>query len=107
MDKLEAQAKSTRWIKHANMGDGHHNYWPDTCKVSVERNIIFPTRDQPKYVPLIPSNQNKPTYICQNLPETDPSSIPLLQSPTNSHLAFIMQEAGVATTPQDMTLPVP
>jgi hypothetical protein len=44
-DKLEAQAKSTRWIGHMNTSDGHYIYWPESCKVSVERNILFLTQE--------------------------------------------------------------
>jgi hypothetical protein len=85
MEKLEARAKSARWIGHVNSSNGHQIYWPDTHKVSVKRNIIFPTQDKPKYAPIIPSDENKPSYMRQKLLEADTSQIPLLQSPTDSH----------------------
>jgi hypothetical protein len=77
-DKLEAQAKSTRWI------DSHQIYWPDTHKVSVKRNIVFPIQDKPKFAPIVPSDENKPAYIHQKLLGSDPSQVPLLLSPADS-----------------------
>jgi hypothetical protein len=49
----------------------------------VERNIIFPTQDKPKYTSIVPSNENKPAYMHLKLLETDPSQVLLPQSPTD------------------------
>jgi transposase InsO family protein len=35
-DKLELQAKSAQWVRHANQSNGHYIYWPDARKVSIE-----------------------------------------------------------------------
>jgi hypothetical protein len=83
-DKLETQLKVTRWVGHANLSHGHYIYWPDFRKVSIERNIIFPSKEGLKFAPIIPANENKPTYTCQKLLDSDPSNIPLPDSPTSS-----------------------
>jgi hypothetical protein len=79
-DKLEAQAKTTRWVRHANLSHGHYIYWPDSCKVSIERNIIFPSKEKPKLTPIIPTDKNKPAYMHQKLLDNNASNILLPDS---------------------------
>lgn len=57
-DKLKAQAKSTRWIEHTNLSNSHYIYQPDTHKASVERNILFSTKNEQKYALIIPTDEN-------------------------------------------------
>jgi hypothetical protein len=68
-DKLEPRAKNARWIRHASLSDGYYIFWPNSQKVSIKRNIVFPTKNEPKYALIIPSDQNHPTYIHQKLAE--------------------------------------
>jgi hypothetical protein len=65
-----------------NTSDSHYIYWPESHKVSVERNILFLTWEQVKYVPIISTGENKPIY--KKLPEYDYSNVPLLASPIES-----------------------
>jgi hypothetical protein len=44
------------------MNERHYIYWPNSQKVSIERNIIFASKNEPKYAPIIPGDQNHPTY---------------------------------------------
>ena len=44
-DKLANRATRVKWIGHSSQSDGHLIYWPNRHKISVERNIIFDTRE--------------------------------------------------------------
>jgi hypothetical protein len=83
-DKLEARAKIARWIGHVNSSNGHQIYWPETRKVSIKRNIVFPIQNKPKFTLIVPGNENKPAYMHQKLQGSDPSQVPLPLSATDS-----------------------
>ena len=53
-DKLQPQAKAAKWIGHSSQSDGHCIYWPDSYKVSIERNIILDTVKEPSLAPILP-----------------------------------------------------
>ena len=50
-DKSAHQATKAKWIGHSSPSNGHLIYWPSRQKVSVERNVIFNTREKVKLSP--------------------------------------------------------
>jgi hypothetical protein len=52
-DKLAACAKRAWWIGISDQSHGHYIYWPDSQKVSIERNIVFDSEMKKRKVPII------------------------------------------------------
>ena len=40
-DKLSSRATRAHWIRFSSQSDGHCIYWPESHKVTVERNILL------------------------------------------------------------------
>ena len=55
-NKPSAWAKIAKWIGHSSQSDGHCIYWPDSHKVTVERNIYFNTAKEPSSAPILPND---------------------------------------------------
>ena len=58
-DKLEPQAKDARWIGYSVKSDSHCIYWPDSKKVSFERNILFNRESKPSKALLVSTKTNQ------------------------------------------------
>jgi transposase InsO family protein len=58
-DKLAARAKRAWWIGISDQSHGHYIYWPDSQKVSVERNIVFDSEIKKGKVPIISIEESK------------------------------------------------
>ena len=54
-DKLAHWATKAKWIGHSSQSNGHLIYWSSRHKVSVERNMIFNTKEKIKLSPTSPS----------------------------------------------------
>ena len=54
-DKLQPRPKAAKWIGHSSQSDSHCIYWPDSHKVSIERNIIFDMVKEPSLAPILPN----------------------------------------------------
>jgi hypothetical protein len=57
--KLAARAKRARWIGISDQSHGHYIYWPDSQKVSVERNVVFDSEMKKGKVPIISIEESK------------------------------------------------
>ena len=58
-DKLETQATRAKWVGNSSQSNGHLIYWPNRHKVTVERNMIFDTREKVKLSPMSLTDEPK------------------------------------------------
>jgi transposase InsO family protein len=76
-DKLSPRAKRANWIGPSSLSDGHYIYWPNSHKVSVERNIIFDGDNMPETAPIFSTDNNElSTSTKINISQPPPSVLP-------------------------------
>ena len=56
-DKLSSRAKRAHWIRFSSQSDSHCIYWPESHKVTVERNILFNKEKLHRYSPILLTNE--------------------------------------------------
>ena len=52
-DKLSSRATRAHWIGFSSQSDSHCIYWPESHKVTVERNILFDKEKLHRYSPIL------------------------------------------------------
>ena len=104
--KLDEQAKEAKLVGYDLQSKGYRIYWPETCQVSVERNICFAPEEVSQTTGNITQTPDIVEFegeseivdletMSSNLPEPSPANIPLplppLTTPPSSLLSRQVQ----------------